>query len=225
MIIAIDGPAGSGKSTVAKKIAELLGFRYLDSGAMYRAFTWKAKNTRFDFHDKEGLCKLLNETNIKIKCSNGALEIFVDDVNVTNEIRHSSITKNVHYVSTLEFVRKKMVELQRDFARGKNIVAEGRDMGTVVFPDADKKIYLDADIKERAKRRHSELKDFNDNSNLNKVIEDIKQRDHRDSTREFAPLKRVHNAFYLDTTNMTIEEVVNILIKEIKKNSKKTSRD
>ncbi len=220
MIIAIDGPAGSGKSTISKKLAEQLDFKYLDSGAMYRAFTWKVINAGLNFDDKEGLRRLLNKTNIKIECSEDGSKIFVDDINVTDEIRHPSITKNIHHVSSLEFVRKKMVELQRDFAKEENIIAEGRDMGTVVFPDADKKIYLDADIKERAARRYSEIKTFSDKSNLNNVIEDLRQRDHRDSTREFAPLKKVDDALYLDTTNLKIEEVVAILIKEIEKNSK-----
>ena len=217
MIIAIDGPAGSGKSTVAKRLAERLGFTYLDSGAMYRAFTWKACSVGIDFSDKEGLRKLLNNTSIRIDCSADGSVVFVDGVNVTREIRQPSITENIHHVSSLEFVRKKMVKLQRDFARGKDIVAEGRDMCTVVFPDADKKIYMDADIRERAKRRHSELKTYSDKSDINNVVEDLSQRDHRDSTRQFAPLKRVPDAFYLDTTNLNAEGVVNILIKEIEK--------
>jgi len=215
LIIAIDGPAGSGKSTAAKGLAERLGFTYLDSGAMYRAFTWKACSAGIDFSDKEGLIKLLDKTSIRIDCSADGSEIFVDGVNVTGEIRQPSITENIHHVSSLEFVRKKMVKLQREFARGKDIVAEGRDMCTVVFPDADKKIYMDADIKERAKRRHSELETCNDKSDINNVVEDLSQRDHRDSTRQFAPLKRVPDAFYLDTTNMKAEGVVDILIKEI----------
>ena len=216
MIIAIDGPAGSGKSTAAKGLAERLGFTYLDSGAMYRAFTWKVCSSGADFSDKEGLRKLLDNTSIRIDCSANSSEVFVDGVNVTKEIRQTSITENIHHVSGLEFVRKKMVKLQRDFARGKDIVAEGRDMCTVVFPDADKKVYMDADIRERAKRRHSEL-ETNDKSDINNVVEDISQRDHRDSTRQFAPLKRVPDAFYLDTTNLEAEGVVDILIKEIGK--------
>ena len=215
MIIAIDGPAGSGKSTAAKGLAERLGFTYLDSGAMYRAFTWKACSAGIDFSDKEGLIKLLDKTSIRIDCSANGSEIFVDGVNVTGEIRQPSITENIHHVSSLEFVRKKMVKLQRDFARGKDIVAEGRDMCTVVFPDADKKVYMDADIRERAKRRHSELETCDDRSDIDNVAEDLSQRDHRDSTRQFAPLKRVPDAFYLDTTNMNAEGVVDILIKEI----------
>jgi cytidylate kinase len=217
LIIAIDGPAGSGKSTAAKGLAERLGFTYLDSGALYRAFTWKVCSSGVDFSDKEGLCKLLDETIIKIECSADGSAVFVDGVNVTREIRHPSITENIHHVSSLEFVRKKMVELQRDFARGNDIVAEGRDMCSVVFPDADKKIYMDADVKERAKRRHSELRAYNDEGSIDNVIEDIIQRDHRDSTRQFAPLKRESDALYLDTTSLDAENVVNILIKEIEK--------
>ncbi len=217
MIIAIDGPAGSGKSTAARGLAERLGFTYLDSGAMYRAFTWKACNSGTDFGDKEGLSKLLKETGIKIDCSTDGTEVFVDDVNVTREIRHQSITNNIHHVSSLDFVREKMVELQRDFARGEDIIAEGRDMCTVVFPDADKKIYMDADVKERARRRHSELRPFNDEGSIENVIEDITQRDHRDSTREFAPLKREPDAFYLNTTGLGVEDVVDILIQEVEK--------
>lgn len=217
MIIAIDGPAGSGKSTAAKGLAERLGFTYLDSGAMYRAFTWKVSSSGVDFSDEEELCKLLADTSIRIECSDEGSEVFVDGVNVTREIRHPSITENIHHISSLDFVRKKMVELQRDFARGKDIVAEGRDMCSVVFPDADKKIYMDADVKERAKRRHSELRAFNDEGSIDNVIEDIVQRDHRDSTRQFAPLKRESDALYLDTTSLDAENVVSILIKEIEK--------
>jgi len=217
LIIAIDGPAGSGKSTAAKGLAERLGFTYLDSGAMYRAFTWKVCSSGVDFSDREGLCKLLDETRIRMECSAEGSEVFVDGINVTREIRHPSITENIHHVSSLEFVRRKMVELQRDFARGKDIIAEGRDMCTVVFPDADKKVYMDADVKERAERRHSELRAFDDESSVDNVIEGIIQRDHRDSTRQFAPLKRDPDAFYLDTTGLDAESVVTILIKEIEK--------
>ncbi len=219
MIIAIDGPAGSGKSTAAKRIAERLGFTYLDSGAMYRAFTWKVYSSGIDFCDKEGLCRLLDETVIRIECSADGPEVFVDSVNVTKEIRHPSITENIHHISGLEFVRKKMVGLQRDFAKGRDIVAEGRDMCSVVFPDADKKIYMDADVKERAKRRHSELRIFRDegSNNIDNVTEDIIRRDHRDSTRHFAPLRREPDAIYLDTTRLDAEKVVSILVKEIEK--------
>ena len=218
MIIAIDGPAGSGKSTAAKGLAERLGFTYLDSGAMYRAFTWKVSTSGVAFSDEEGLSKLLADTSIRIECSADGSEVFVDDVDVTREIRHPSVTENIHHISSLDFVRKKMVELQRDFARGKDIIAEGRDMCSVVFPDADKKIYMDADVKERAKRRHSELQAFDDEgSSIDNVIEDIAQRDHRDSTRQFAPLKREPDALYLDTTSLEAEDVVNLLIKEIQK--------
>ena len=221
MIIAIDGPAGSGKSTVAKGLAERLGFTYLDSGAMYRAFTWKVSSSGVGFSDKEGVYKLLADTSIRIECSADGSEVFVDDVDVTREIRHPSVTENIHHISSLEFVRKKMVELQRDFARGKDIVAEGRDMCSVVFQDADIKIYMDADVKERAKRRHSELGTLAGEGSLDNLIEGIAQRDHRDSTREHAPLKREPDALYLDTTSLDAEDVVDILIKEIQKEQQK----
>ncbi len=221
MIIAIDGPAGSGKSTAAKGLAERLGFTYLDSGAMYRAFTWKVSSSGADFSDKEGLCELLADTRIRIECSADGSEVFVDDVNVTKEIRRPSITENIHHISGLDFVRKKMVGLQRDFARGKDIIAEGRDMCSVVFQDADIKIYMDANVEERAKRRHSELGTLTGEGSLDNVIEDIAQRDHRDSTREHAPLKREPDALYLDTTSLDAEGVVNILIKEIQKEQHK----
>ena len=185
------------------------------------AFTWKVSSSGADFSDKEGICKLLADTSIRIECSADGSEVFVDDVNVTREIRHPSITENIHHISSLDFVRKKMVDLQRDFARGKDIIAEGRDMCSVVFPDADKKIYMDADVKERAKRRHSELRAFNDEGSIDNVIEDIVQRDHRDSTRQFAPLKREPDALYLDTTSLDAEDVVSILIKEIQKEQQK----
>ena len=221
MIIAIDGPAGSGKSTVAKGLAARLGFTYLDSGAMYRAFTWKVCSSGVDFSDKEGLGKLLDETSIRIECSADGSEVFVDGVNVTREIRHPSITENIHHVSSLEFVRKKMVELQRDFARGKDIIAEGRDMSSVVFQDADIKIYMDADVKERARRRHSELGTLAGEGSLDNVIEGITRRDHRDSTRQHAPLKREPDALYVDTTGLEAEDVVGILIREIEKEQQK----
>ncbi|GJQ57478.1 MAG: (d)CMP kinase [Candidatus Scalindua sp. AMX11] len=220
MVVVIDGPAGSGKSTIAKMLAERLSIKYLDSGAMYRALTWKAAKKGVDFHDDEGLCKLLSATCIRIENTKNGFETYVDDVNVTREIRLPFVTKNVHYVSNIEFVREKMVEHQRRFAEGENIIAEGRDMASVVFPDADKKIYLDADITVRGERRHSELGNLNGPSQLLTVVEDLKQRDHKDMTRGLAPLKQVDDAFYLDTTRLTIEEVVAILIEEIGQISK-----
>ncbi|GAX61063.1 cytidylate kinase [Candidatus Scalindua japonica] len=221
MIIAIDGPAGSGKSTAAKGLAERLGFTYLDSGAMYRAFTWKACSSGADFSDKDGLSKLLADTSIRIECSADGTKVFVDDADVTKEIRHPSITENIHHISSLDFVRRKMVDLQRDFAKDKDIIAEGRDMCSVVFPNADKKVYMDADIQERAKRRHSELRAFNNDGSIDNVTEDIVRRDQRDSTRQFAPLKREPDALYLDTTNLDAKDVVDILIKEIEKEQQK----
>ncbi|MCP5003283.1 MAG: (d)CMP kinase [Planctomycetes bacterium] len=220
MVVVIDGPAGSGKSTVAKMLSVRLSFKYLDSGAMYRALTWKAAKEGVDFQDEEGLCKLVNETCIRIESTENRFETYVDDINVTREVRLPFVTENVHYVSKVVLVRSKMVELQRRFAEGADIVAEGRDMASVVFPDAEKKIYLDADIMVRAKRRYCELQSINGRSKLLTVVEDLGQRDHKDMTRDAGPLKQVDDALYLDTTKLTVEEVVTKLIEEIGQISK-----
>lgn len=215
MVIAIDGPAGSGKSTVAKMLAKRLGFRYLDTGAMYRALTWKAMQASANMEDESALCRLLDETSIEFQGKDEGLQIFVDGCNVTKEIRLPSVTNNIHYISNKPGVRQRMVKLQQKFAAEGNTVAEGRDMGTVVFPQAEKKFFLDADIEERARRRYVEYKPGDTEVFYTDVVKDIETRDRRDTTRDNSPLVKGSDAIYINTTRLTIEEVFSRMIKEI----------
>lgn len=215
MIIAIDGPAGSGKSTIAKMLAKRLGFQYLDTGAMYRAITWKAVQKGLNLEDENALCQLTEQTTIGFERKKEGLSVFVDGIDVTREIRFPSVTNNVHYISNKQGIRERMVKLQQRLAAGGNTVAEGRDMGTVVFPQAEKKFYLDAAIETRAKRRYAEFTPSNENISYDDVVKDIEIRDRRDTMRANSPLMKGSDAIYIDTTNLGIEEVLNKILKEI----------
>jgi len=215
LIIAIDGPAGSGKSTVAKILAKRLGFTYLDTGAMYRALTWKAMQKGVNLKEETALCQLMDQTSIEFQSKDESLHVFVDGVNVTEEIRLPSVTNNVHYISDTPGVRHRMVKLQRKLASEGNTVAEGRDMGTVVFPQAEKKFFLDAEIEERARRRYGEFKPSDNEVTYADVIKDINIRDRRDTTRNNSPLIKSSDAIYINTTKLTIEEVLNLILKGI----------
>lgn len=215
MIIAIDGPAGSGKSTLAKMLSKRLGFKYLDTGAMYRALTWKSIQKGLNLEDGDALCRLMDQTNIEFRYGDGSLNVYVDGIDVTREIRSSAVTNNVHYISNTSGVRERMVNLQQRLAREGDVVAEGRDMATVVFPHAEKKFFLDADIKERAKRRYIEFNPADKKISYDVIVRDIEVRDRRDTTRSNSPLRRVEDAIYIDTTNLTIEDVLNKILKEI----------
>ncbi|MFO0794994.1 MAG: (d)CMP kinase [Candidatus Brocadiaceae bacterium] len=215
MVIAIDGPAGSGKSTIAKMLAKRLGFKYLDTGAMYRALTWRAMQKGVNLEDENALCRLMDQTTIDFQSSEDGLFVFVDGADVTKEIRLPSVTNNVHYISNTRNVRCRMVELQQRLASDAHVVAEGRDMGTVVFPRAEKKFFLDANIEERAKRRYIEFKPSESKISLDDVARDIESRDRRDTTRTNSPLTKADDAIYLDTTKLTIDEVFTIILREI----------
>jgi cytidylate kinase len=215
LVITIDGPAGSGKSTVAKALAGRLGFCYVDTGAFYRAFTWKAMKVGADLEDEAGLSKLVRETDIKIDGGHEAPRVFVDGEDVTGEIRSPDVTGKVHFIAGLAEVRKRMVELQRAAAAGSDVVVEGRDTGSVVFPRADRKFYLDARPEERARRRYAELIPGSENLTYQRMLEDIKQRDLRDSTRKASPLRSGPDFISLDTTGLSVEEVVEQLLKKI----------
>ena len=214
MIIAIDGPAGAGKSTVAERIAEKLKYTYLDTGAMYRVFTLLILTERIPLENIRLIENALK--NFKISFKDG--RVLMNGIDVTDDIRNDNVTNNVSYISSLSFVRKKMVELQRNIGQYNDIVIEGRDIGTVVFPDADYKFYLDASIEIRAKRRLKDEKDRSKTSSLQEMIIKIKDRDNYDSSREISPLKKADNAIYIDSTNMAIDEVCNAILNKINKN-------
>ncbi len=218
MIIAIDGPAGSGKSTIARLIAKDKGLIYLDTGAMYRLVTLKALNKGIlgnnDLNYLEEIKKLLDNLNIDIK-ENG---FYLDNVDVSEEIRKPIVSENVSDVAAIREVREKMVDLQRKFSESKNVILDGRDIGTVVFPNADLKIFLIADAKERAKRRYKELVEKGENVEIEEIYENILKRDKIDSTRKESPLKKAEDAIEVDTTSKNIEEVKNEILRMINEN-------
>jgi cytidylate kinase len=215
MIIAIDGPAGSGKSTIAKLIAEDLGLVYLDTGAMYRLVTLKALNDGI-LGNLDKIIKMLDDLRIDIK-KNG---FYLDDTNVSEEIRKPVVSENVSDIAAIREVREKMVDLQRKFSESKNVILDGRDIGTVVFPNADVKIFLIADAKERANRRYRELVAKGENVKIEEIYENILKRDKIDSTRKESPLKKADDAIEVDTTSKNIEEVKNEILYIIKQKNK-----
>ena len=208
MIIAVDGPAGSGKSTISKLLAKELGLVYLDTGAMYRLFTLKMLKENVSFSDSDKINELLGNLNINIE--NG--KFYLDDEDVSEDIRKTDVAKNVSKTAAIDEVREKMVSLQREFSKSKNVILDGRDIGTVVFPEADIKIFLVADPRERAERRFKELKAKGENISLDSIYENILKRDKLDSTRENSPLKKANDAIEVDTTGKNIEEVKNIIL-------------
>lgn len=206
--IAIDGPAAAGKSTVAKIIAEKLSYIYIDTGAMYRSLTYKALKNHVDLNNENALEDLLLKTDIKLVASESGQLVFVDGINVTNQIRESEVTNSVSIVSKYRPVREEMVRRQKDFAKDGGIVMDGRDIGTHVIPNAELKIFLLASVEERAERRHAENISKGFPSDINKLQEEIELRDKLDSEREVAPLRKAADAIELDTTSLNISEVV-----------------
>lgn len=209
MIIAIDGPAGAGKSTIAKKVADSLGYVYIDTGAMYRAFTYELLTSSISLSDIEEITKVLEKTNIEFKNS----EIFLNNLNVTNEIRSKNVTANVSAVSAIPQVREKLVDLQRKIASESNSILDGRDIGTVVFPNAELKIFLTASVKIRALRRYNELIAKDKNIDINEIEAEIEKRDKLDSSRETSPLIKAADAIEIDTSDLSIDEVANTILK------------
>ncbi|MFC1709388.1 (d)CMP kinase [Candidatus Omnitrophota bacterium] len=215
-IVAIDGPAGAGKSTVAKIVAKELGFLYIDTGSLYRALTLKAKRHKLDLNDSEAIVNLLKQTCIRLKHVGDDLKVILDNEDVSEEIRSPHKTDGVSDVAKIKEVREIITNLQRDLAKDNDSVLEGRDIGTVVFPDAKYKFFLDANFKERAQRRFKELKERNEEIKIESVENNLSTRDKTDSTREIAPLKKAEDANYIDTTDLSIEQVVNKIISWIK---------
>ena len=209
MIIAIDGPAGAGKSTVAKILAKKLNFLYIDTGSMYRALTLKAIEEAIDIKDTTRLIQMAKTSRLDLMNNpDGSMKVILDGKDVSLSIRDPRITRLVSDLAKIKEIREVMLKLQRKLGRQRDSVLDGRDIGTVVFPDADKKFYIDADFKERVARRYKELKGLGQEITPEAIEADLKNRDTIDSTREFAPLKKADDAVYIDTTNLTIEEVV-----------------
>jgi len=217
MIIAIDGPAGAGKSTVAKILAKKLGFLYLDTGAMYRALTLKALESKINISDSAKLAELAQKTSIDlIPGKDNSLTVLLDGKDVSLAIREPRITKHVSDVAKIKEVRQVLLGLQRKLGSSRNSILDGRDIGTMVFPGAEKKFFIDAKIDERVNRRYKDLQDLNiQGVSKEQVAGDLNNRDTIDSTREFAPLKKADDAIYIDTTNLSIDEVVQAMLNHI----------
>jgi len=207
-VIAIDGPAGAGKSTVAKIIANKLNFLYVDTGAMYRVLTLKAMKEKIPWDDKEKLIEMAKNTEIELYQDGEKYRVFMDGKDVSEEIRKEEVSKNTSYIASILEIRKILWEKQRNFREKYDIVMEGRDIGTKVFPDAQIKIYLDASVEERAKRRYLQLKEMGIEEDIEKIKKEIIERDKKDKNREIAPLIKTDDYYYIDTTDLTIDQVV-----------------
>ncbi|MCX7756822.1 MAG: (d)CMP kinase, partial [candidate division WOR-3 bacterium] len=212
---AIDGTAGSGKSTIAKGAAKELNWLYLDTGAMYRAITYKIITEKLDYQNEQLLKEMLEQTEIDFRyhSDEAVYQIYLDGKNVTRVIRNPLVDKLVSHVSLIPIVREKMVKEQRKIAQGKNTICEGRDIGSVVFPNADLKFFVDCDLDERALRRKKEL---GESISYEEIRNNLIERDYIDSNREISPLKREKDAIYLDTTNLKINEEIAIVVLLIK---------
>ena len=209
MIIAIDGPAGAGKSTVAKILAKRLGFLYIDTGSMYRALTLKVLEHNVPINDERGIIQLANGIKIDLRNNpDGSLAVILDGKDVSLAIRQPRITQFVSDVAKIKDVRQVLVKMQREFGQKGNCVLDGRDIGTVVFPQAAKKFFIDASADVRVKRRFKELEDLGQLVRENEVASDLANRDKIDSTREASPLRQAADAIYIDTTSLSIEQVV-----------------
>ncbi len=210
-VIAIDGPAGAGKSTIAKCLADMIGYTYIDSGAMYRALTLKALRENIPMKETERIISLAEQTDIDFKENS----IYIDGRASDKEIREEAVNRNVSYVAAIPEVRRLMVELQRKISRNKNVVMDGRDVGTVIFPSASIKFFITASVEERALRRCSELKEKGYAAEIENIKAQIVKRDHIDSTREDSPLVAASDAILIDTTGKSVETVLDEVIKYI----------
>ncbi len=217
MIIAIDGPAASGKSTTAIGVAKCLGITYLDTGAMYRAVTFGLIENDIKFEDSSELDNYLKQIKLKLSETKYGVILNLDGRNISKEIRSSKVTENVSEVSALKSVRDSMVLIQRKMAKKNDCILEGRDIGTVVFPDADFKFFLIADEKVRAKRRQNDLKKMGEQKSIDNVTRDIIKRDYKDSTRKHSPLIKSENAIIIDTSNLGINKVIDKIVNIVNK--------
>lgn len=214
IVIAIDGPAASGKSTLAKYLADKLGYLYVDTGAMYRAITYYALENNIEENEKD-IIEAVQNLNLKLDYVDGITKVFIDDEEVTDKIRTPQVNSKVSDISKIKDVRIELVKLQQKFGENNNLIVEGRDTTTVVFPDADLKIFLTADVIERARRRQLEFSGKGLNLSLEDVENSIKNRDRIDSGRDVSPLIKADDAIELDTTNLTIEQEIEKIIKKV----------
>lgn len=219
--IAIDGPAGAGKSTIAKAVSENLAFIYIDTGAMYRAMALFILRNDIEPEDVESISKVYKDVDIKIDYINKEQQIYLNNENVTKIIRGEEIGNAASVVSKHLIIREKMVELQQKLARNENVVMDGRDIGTVVLPKADLKIYLTASAEERARRRHQDLQNKGINEDIDEIKKDIIARDNQDMNRKNSPLKQAEDAIKVDSSAMSIEEVVSVILELFNEKNKK----
>ena len=210
-VIAIDGPAGAGKSTVAKLVAKKLGFLYVDTGAMYRALTLKAINEKIPFSDEKKLIEMARNTSIELQDDTN-YKVFLDGKDVSTAIRTEEVSKGTQFIASILPIREILWKMQRDLRERYNIVMEGRDIGSKVFPDAQLKIFLDASVNERAKRRYLQLKEMGIEGDLKMIEKEILDRDEKDRKRSISPLVQLPDAVYIDTTGMTIPQVVESIV-------------
>lgn len=217
LVIAVDGPSGAGKSTAARLLAGRLGYIYIDTGAMYRAVGWKAKREGLDPADERAMTELCKRTDVSIKLENGGLRVYVDGTDVSGEIRTPEMGMMASAVSKSPAVRARLLTLQRELGANGGVVMDGRDIGTVVFPVADVKFYLDASPEERGRRRYLELKAEGQDVNLAGITEEIVMRDKQDSSRSHAPLKKADDAVFIDSSGMSIAKVLENMVVEVMK--------
>lgn len=216
MIVTIDGPAGSGKSTISKMLAKELGATFLDTGAMYRAVTLAAIADDVNLEDEDALFGILESKEFEFNTHNGRMEVKINGIDATEGIRRPDITVNVKYIAKAAKIRQKLVDMQRKFAeKHEKIVTEGRDQGTVAFPNADYKFFLIADVEERARRRHAEFTEKGLNIDLDVLEKDIRKRDESDTTRKNGPLIKSGDAIEIDSTKLDAEAVVKKILEHI----------
>ena len=225
MIIAIDGPSGAGKSTLAKRLAKELGFIYVDTGAMYRALALKVLREGVDLADDASMARLIGSTTIDLRHVDGALQVLLDGADVAAQIRTPQVSQMASKASALGVVRARLLELQRDMARRGSIVAEGRDIGTVVFPQAEVKIFLQASAAERARRRFAELQGAGQSVDLTETLREIEERDKRDSERDLAPLRQADDALMIDSSSFDADQVTARVLAHIRTKTRENQID
>ena len=206
--VAIDGPAGAGKSTIAKLVAEEKGFIYVDTGAMYRGLAIHFLDRGIQAEETDKVIEACKDADVKIRYEDGVQQVFLTGTNITGRLRDEAVGQMTSKCSVIPEVRAKLLDLQRDLARTQDVIMDGRDIGTCVLPDADVKVYLTASVETRAKRRYDELTAKGEACDLDEIARDIKERDERDMNRETAPLRQAEDAVLVDSSDMTIEEVV-----------------